>query len=46
MMFIKGEMDDYGEQKQGGFGFGTGRNIEDNKRNQTAINPQAILPGL
>ena len=43
-MFIKGESDDFGEQKSGGFGFGTGRNNED-KRNQST-SPQLILPGL
>lgn len=47
MMFMKGELDDYGEQKQPGFGgLNSGRGIEDNKRNQAAINPQLILPGL
>jgi hypothetical protein len=45
MMFMKGDMDDYGDQKQGGFGFGTGRNNED-KRNLSVTSPQAILPGL
>lgn len=44
MMFMKGEMDEPGEQKQGGFGFGTGRSNEE-KRNM-ATSPQVILPGL
>jgi hypothetical protein len=42
MMFMKGDMDDYGDQKQGGFG--TGRNNED-KRNLSVTSPHAILPG-
>jgi hypothetical protein len=46
MMFMKGEADDFGEQKQGVFGFNAGRNLDESKRNQAAINPQIIFPGL
>jgi hypothetical protein len=45
-MVFMGEADDNNEPKPGMFGFNTGRSIEEGKRNQTAINPQAILPGL
>lgn len=44
MMFMKGEMDDYSEPRQPGFGFGSARSNLDPKQTQTT--PQAILPGL
>lgn len=43
MMIMKGDMDDFGQQKREGFGFG-GRNEE--KRAIGSTSPQAILPGL
>lgn len=45
MMFMKGDMDDYGEQRQGGFGFGASR-TNDGPRTQNFTSPQTILPGL
>jgi hypothetical protein len=45
MMFMKGEMDDYSEPRQGGFGFSAARN-NDSARTQGFTSPQTILPGL
>jgi hypothetical protein len=44
MVFMKGDMDDYSEPRQGGFGFGAGRNEPTRPQNFTS--PQTILPGL
>jgi hypothetical protein len=49
MMFVKGEMDDFGEQRRdvGSFNsFGMGSRAEDNSKRNFMVPAQSLLPGL
>lgn len=48
MMFMKGEMDDSGDKREGGFNsFGMGSRADDSgKRGFNIVSGQAVLPGL
>lgn len=46
-MFMKGDTDDMGEKRQGGFDtFGTGSRAEEGRNRNFQTSTQNILPGL